>query len=741
MLQFSFVREARNDHENRPTRTTIAKLFSLSLFALCLLLSCASPLPQSDAAHAKPEGTGNLSIAVGQAEGKTLFLPDIDLTPTVYDISGSGPDGAYFSQSVTAGSTEVSELAAGQWTITVTEKNAALQGIGQGSGTVTVLAGQTATVNVAVAPLAGNGTVSLCVILPAGIADPVISATLSPSTGTPIPLSFVLDAGTGTCVNSTIPSGYYSLCLKLSSGGELLASTVNAVRIVSGATTTGSVDLSAVPLTPASVSPVSVTITQSMNHPIALTLSGGWAALAQGSTMSVTATAVPAGGIFSWYLDGTAISPTTDSGPTVIVPATLALGSHQLDCLVFSMDGQRAGSASLAFVVAAAGTSGEFTFGVWLQCPTRTRNGQTNAVNYKNIGINTFVGLYNWPSESWAYSGYNLLQAKALQASGQVAYAGGDAAAVAWNTANPGYASTFVGYMLGDEADMNKGNPDATLAAASQPTAWLAAGNALIAADPGRQRYANFGKGFALDPWNGYRASTTQAADFAAYVSPTTVFSSDLYGITDPYEALSNHGIWAYGRAVDNNRKYAGNRPVWGFVEASAPFSASLYASGAGNFISRRMLPQYIAPAVWEIVVHGGSGVVYFAHDFSSGAVEDGMLAESGMPAAVSAVNAAVASYAAVLATPSIAGATALSSGAVPVTLLVKKHGGSTYVFAMGDGNAANYLGQAVNAQISVPGAVAGSVVQVLGEGRSITLGGSGFSDHFNAYELHIYKF
>jgi len=107
----------------------------------------------------------------------------------------------------------------------------------------------------------------------------------------------------------------------------------------------------------------------------------------------------------------------------------------------------------------------------------------------------------------------------------------------------------------------------------------------------------------------------------------------------------------------------------------------------------------------------------------------------------VSAVNAAVASYAAVLATPSIAGATALSSGAVPVTLLVKKHGGSTYVFAMGDGNAANYLGQAVNAQISVPGAVAGSVVQVLGEGRSITLGGSGFSDHFNAYELHIYKF
>ena len=734
---------------------------ALALLALALALSCASPVAQGDAAQAGPAGTGSLSISVGQAAAKALLLPSIDLTPTVYDISGSGPGGKYFTQSVSSGTAQVPGLSAGAWTVTVSVKNAALQGIGQGSGSVTVQSGATASLAVAVAPLSGNGTVSLTVLLPSGLVAPTISATLAPATGTAIPLSFTLGTLKETCVNTTIPSGYYTLSLKLLESGGLLASTVNALRVVSAATTTASIDLSAVV---APTSPVNVTITQSMNSPITLTLAGGSASLAQGSAMTLTATASPAGGIFSWYLDGSAISPTTASGPTLVVPATLALGPHQLDALVFSSDGLRAGSATLAFVVVVAPvvtppvvtppvvtppvvtpptttTASAFTFGVWMQSPTRTRGGLTNAVNCKNIGINAFVGLWLWPTESWAYSGYSLLQANALKASGLKAYAGSDAAAVAWNAANPGFASTFVGYMLGDEADMNKVSGDAATAAAAQPDAWLAAGNVLVNSDPTRARYANFGKGFALDPWNGYHVTTTQAADFAKYVGPTTVFSSDLYGITDPYEAIGTHGIWAYGRAVDNDRKYAGSRPVWGFVEGSAPFGASGYAAGATNYIAQRMTAQYIAPAVWMSVVHGATGIVYFAHDFSSGAVEDGMLAEPGMPAAVNAVDAAVASYSDVLMTPSLTGATAVSSGSVPVTLLVKSYGGSTYVFAMGDGNAANYLGQAVTAQISVPGAAAGTVVQVLSDGRSITLTGSSFSDHFNAYELHIYKF
>lgn len=722
-------------HKSHKARLSLTMGFVL-LLPLALLLACASPITQAS----QPQGEGSLSISVSQVASKTL-LPSIDLTPATYDLSGSGPNGSFFSQTVTSGAAVVPGLTSGSWTVTVSEKNSALQGIGQGSSAVTVQANTTATMAIAVAPLAGNGTVSLTALLPTAVSSLSITASLAPSSGTAIPLSFVISGSTATCTNTTIPSGYYTLSVRLLGSGALLATAVDVIRVVKGATTSGAIDFSAVV---APTSPVSITITQAMNSPITLTLAGGVSPLTLGSTMTVTATANPSGGIYAWYLDGTTIAPTTASGPTAIVPNTVPAGSHKLDCLVFSTDGLRAGSTSFSFVVSAAAqpTSGALTFGVWLQSPVRTRGGLTNAVNYKNIGITTFMGQWLWPDESWAYAGYTLSCAQALQSNGIQAFAGQDQTAVAWNTANPSFASTMTGYLLGDEADMNKVSGVASVAAASMPDAWLTAGNVMVNADPSRQRYANFGKGFACDPWAGYHVAPgpTEADDFNKYVSPTTVLSSDFYGITDPYEVISNHGIWTYGRAVTNTLRWAGTRPVWGFVEASAPFSDSSYTAGATNYIAKRMTAQYIAPAVWNMVVHGATGIVYFCHDFSTGSIEDGALAEPGMPAAISAVNASVAAYGAVLVTPTITGATATSSGAVPVTLLVKRYGGSTYVFAMGDGNSSNIYGLAVTAQITIPGATSGTV-QVLSDGRTLTMTGGSFSDHFNAYEVHVYKF
>ena len=735
MYGFLKRRIIKKVHKSPLTRLSLC--LGLVLLPLALLLGCAAPLSQASL----PQGEGSLSINISQTASKTL-LPSIDLIPATYDLSGTGPSGKFFSQTITSGAAVVPGLSSGSWTVTVSEKNSALQGIGQGSSAVTIQANATASLSIAVAPLAGNGTVSLTALLPAGLSSPSMTASLAPATGTAIPLSFVISGSNATCVNSTVPSGYYTLSVRLLDSGTLLATAVDVIRVVKNATTSGTMDFSAVV---APTSPVNITITQAMNTPITVTLAGGVSPLTTGSTMTVTATTSPAGGIYAWYLDGTTIAPTTTSGPAVIVPNTVPVGSHKLDCLVFSTDGLRAGSATFSFVVSdvVQSTTGALTFGVWLQSPVRTRGGLTNAVNYKNIGITSFMGQWNWPDESWAYAGYTLSCAQALKANGLVAFAGQDQTAVTWNSANPSYASTMVGYLLGDEPDMNKVSGLASLAAASMPDAWLTTGNVLVTADPSRQRYANFGKGFACDPWAGYHVGPgpTQADDFAKYVSPTTAISSDFYGITDPYEVLSNHGIWTYGRAVTNTLRWAGTRPVWGFVEASAPFPDSNYTAGATNFISRRMLPQYIAPAVWNSIVHGATGIVYFCHDFSNGGkIEDGALNEPGMPAAIAAVNASVAAYGAVLATPTVTGATATSSGAVPVTLLVKRYGSSTYVFAMGDGNASNINGLAVTAQITIPGAASGTV-QVLSDGRSLTMTGGSFSDHFNAYEVHVYKF
>src|SRR5262249_44215428 len=110
-------------------------------------------------------------------------------------------------------------------------------------------------------------------------------------------------------------------------------------------------------------------------------------------------------------------------------------------------------------------TGQPFPLGVWLQDPTRTRNGQTNAVNYKNIGITTSVGLWSFPTDSGQYAGWSVQAMTQLQNNGEKALAGTDPN---WIKSHPQFANTLQGYMLGDEADMNKVNGDAEY----QPDNW-----------------------------------------------------------------------------------------------------------------------------------------------------------------------------------------------------------------------------------------------------------------------------
>ena len=286
-----------------------------------------------------------------------------------------------------------------------------------------------------------------------------------------------------------------------------------------------------------------------------------------------------------------------------------------------------------------------FTLGVWLQSPETIHNGKTVAQNYKDIGINTFVGLWEWPGERNMYTGYAQASMQALKNAGMKVYAdaqsrnasGAVVKTIDWINAHPEFSSTLVGYSLGDEPDMNKWNA----APETMPDYWKSMGEAVRAEDPLREIYTNFGKGFALDPWAGYHINPgpTQADDFAKYVSPLTVLSSDYYGITDPWEPAAEHGIWTYGRTVRNTINYAGGRPVWGIVEASAPWRDDENAGPNRHQMYERMPPSLVMPIVWNMVVHGAQGIVYFCHDFSSSGLGFfAALREPGMPQAMMAL-------------------------------------------------------------------------------------------------------
>ena len=99
-------------------------------------------------------------------------------------------------------------------------------------------------------------------------------------------------------------------------------------------------------------------------------------------------------------------------------------------------------------------------------------------------------------------------------------------------------------------------------------------------------------------------------------------------------------------------------------------------------------------------------------------------------------LNQRIQSLAPVLNSPTIAGkVTAVSThAAVPVDILVKSHGGSTYIFAAAMRN------DTTTGQFTITGLTGGTSVEVTDENRSITLAGGAFSDKFTGYQIHLYK-
>ncbi|MEO6596387.1 MAG: hypothetical protein ABIP94_16680 [Planctomycetota bacterium] len=379
--------------------------------------------------------------------------------------------------------------------------------------------------------------------------------------------------------------------------------------------------------------------------------------------------------------------------------------------------------------------AGPFPLGVWLQDPMHVIRGMTTAEHYKEMGITHWMGLYQWPSEANRYPGYNLQAAQNLRTLGFTVYAGGDQAAIDWNVAHPDFADTFVGYLAGDEPDMTK-----QWVPEHHPVVWQANCELLRTHDPSREVWANFGKGFAKIPWPGYQAfpGPTIQDDHNKFTDFLDLVSIDFYGLTDSYEMPNYVGIWTYGKAVDNTRHYVyanpsnPGLPVWGFVETGDPFTLT-------QGMYPRIPPELIKPTVWNMIVHGASGMIYFNHDFATpGVTATYPIDHPEVGMAVQQANASVTAYGAVLRTPTVAGTTATTDGGVAVVVLTKHFGGDTFVFAMADGNEAHKNGLDVNATIVV--AASGATAEVLGESRNVPMTSGSFTDHFGPYQLHVYR-
>ncbi len=345
-----------------------------------------------------------------------------------------------------------------------------------------------------------------------------------------------------------------------------------------------------------------------------------------------------------------------------------------------------------------------FPIAVWLQSPS-------NARAYQAIGVNLFIGLYQGPTED---------DLARLTDAGMPAFCGQD---VAWaqHLADP----IIEAWTQDDEPDNAQPDGMGGYGPCISPAVIQQRYATFKAADATRPVYLNVGQGAAWTDYYGRgSACAGRSQDYAEYAKGADVMSFDIYPVNSTDAPVQNN-LWYVALGVDHLRDAVdAGKPVFAWIESTGIDGPS----GAPT-------PEQTRSEVWMALIHGARGYGYFCHVFSPSFIEAGLLADPAMKAGVAALNQQVLSLAPVLNTPSISNAVTVASSdaGVPVDLMVKRSGGSLYLFAESmrtGGTTATFTVQRAP----------GTHVEVLGESRSLSLSGGQFSDDFGDYQVHLYR-
>lgn len=352
--------------------------------------------------------------------------------------------------------------------------------------------------------------------------------------------------------------------------------------------------------------------------------------------------------------------------------------------------------------------TGFFPIAVWLQSPS-------NAAKYKQAGVNLYIGLWEGPTQA---------QLAALTAAGMRVVC--DQNAVGLQNRD---SKTIVGWMHGDEPDNAQARADGNgYDPCIDPTQIISGYAAMRAADSTRPVLLNLGRGVAVTDWIGRGTCTGKTDMYARYAQGADFLSFDVYPVNSS-EAKVRGNLWYVPLGVDSLARWSGGtKPVMAWIEATR----------IAETPADKPTPAQTRSEVWMALIHGAMGIGYFCHSFYPSTVEAAFLEDKDMLAGITAVNRQIQSLAPVLNSPTLGPASSVTAAsvvssvaAVPIDVMVKYHGGFTYVFA-----AAMRPG-ATTGTFRVPNA---ATVEVEGEGRALPASGGTFSDAFSDYGVHVYK-
>ena len=258
--------------------------------------------------------------------------------------------------------------------------------------------------------------------------------------------------------------------------------------------------------------------------------------------------------------------------------------------------------------------------------------------------------------------------------------------------------------------------PDLTDLATAQPPA-QAEFNLLRSIDPTRPIATTYAGGYVLDWLKGvrdqnYYETMTQYTD---WVMPC------IYPVTGWNQPENISGV---GKLVDRVTQWFPGKRNIAYIETS---NQNLPWVGPQE---RGVTPDEFRGEVWDAVIHGATGIVYFPHSltpFNYDATPANVVAE------MTVQNARLSSYGAtLLSAQNPAGTSISNNGTIETSWRI--FNGKKYYFTLNlSGNAVN------NVSLATTGLTPSTTLAVDGESRNVTLQNGSIVDSFKPYEMHVY--
>jgi hypothetical protein len=344
-----------------------------------------------------------------------------------------------------------------------------------------------------------------------------------------------------------------------------------------------------------------------------------------------------------------------------------------------------------------------FPIAVWLQNPKM-------APRYREAGINLYVGLWKGPTEE---------QLAGLKAAGMRVICDQNEVGLKHRD-DP----TIAGWMHGDEPDNAQALPDGKgWGGPIPPEKIIADYKKIKAADPTRPVLLNLGQGVANDEWVGRAA---KYEEYPEYCKGADIVSYDVYPVVGIRKKDGENYLWYVAKGVDRLREWSGaEKPVWNCIECTRISEPD-----------KKATPHQVKAEVWMSLIHGSRGIIYFVHQFKPNFIEHALLEDPPMLAAVTRINRQIRELAPVLNSPTVREAVQVqsSSAEVPIAAMVKRWGGTTYLFTVGMRNGPT------TGTFTLRGLPASATATVRGENRRLPIRNGRFEDRFDPYDVHLYE-